>query len=112
MSGEIIRHEFVAYKNDSNSDYYELLLKLDKEGHYVGCVKYNGCRLGPPHFTILSLSGTLCTLYHINNLYYTNTQCMLKIVLMNVTILVLCVSSYQVIYVLTSCFHQHICYGP
>ncbi len=45
----------MAYKNDNSC--YELLLKLDEEGHYVGCVKYAGNRLGPPYFTILSLSG-------------------------------------------------------
>ena len=57
VSGDVIEHEFVAYKNDSNC--YELLLKVDEEGHYVGCVKYAGNRLGPPYFTILSLSGEI-----------------------------------------------------
>jgi hypothetical protein len=45
----------VVYKNDF--DMYELLIKLDEEGHYVGTVDYEGVRIGPPHFTIISLSG-------------------------------------------------------
>ncbi len=36
---------------------YDLLIKLDREGHYVGWVKYRGVRIGPPKFTIISLSG-------------------------------------------------------
>ena len=45
----------MVYKNDY--DCYELLIKLDQEGHYVGKVTYQGLRLGPPKFTIISLSG-------------------------------------------------------
>lgn len=52
--GEGIRHEPVVYKNDY--DMYEILIKLDKEGHYVGSLEYEGVRIGPPHFTIICLS--------------------------------------------------------
>lgn len=53
--GPEIVHELVVYKNDY--DMYELLIKLDKEGHYVGSVTYEGVRIGPPQFSIISLSG-------------------------------------------------------
>ena len=53
--GDEICHELVVYKNDFEC--YELLIKLDEEGHYVGKVSYEGVRIGPPRFTIISLSG-------------------------------------------------------
>lgn len=55
--GDEIFHELVVYKNDF--DCYELLIKLDEEGHYVGRVTYEGVRIGPPKFTIISLSGKM-----------------------------------------------------
>lgn len=36
---------------------YELLLKVEERGHYVGCVKYLGQKIGPPILTIICLSG-------------------------------------------------------
>ena len=55
--GDEIYHELVVYKNDLDCDCYELLIKLDEEGHYVGRISYEGVRIGPPKFTIISLSG-------------------------------------------------------
>lgn len=54
--GDEIFHELVVYKNDF--DCYELLIKLDEEGHYVGRVTYEGVIIGPPKFTIISLAGS------------------------------------------------------
>ena len=31
--------------------------QVEEEGHYVGCVKYRGQRIGPPSFTIICLNG-------------------------------------------------------
>ena len=47
----------MVYKTDF--DCYELLIKMDTEGHYVGWVKYRGVKIGPPKFTIISLSGEI-----------------------------------------------------
>lgn len=33
--------------------------QVEEEGHYVGCVKYQGQRIGPPSFTIICLNGEL-----------------------------------------------------
>lgn len=54
-TGQEVIHELVVYKTDYG--HYELLIKMDIEGHYVGWVKYQGVKIGPPKFTIISLSG-------------------------------------------------------
>ena len=36
---------------------YELLLKVEEPGHYVGCVKYEGQAIGPSCISIICLSG-------------------------------------------------------
>ncbi len=36
---------------------YEILLKVESPGHYVGCVKYEGAVIGPTSLNIISLSG-------------------------------------------------------
>ena len=56
-TGEKIYHELVVYRTDNGN--YELLIKMDREGHYVGWVKYQGIRVGLPKFTIISLSGEI-----------------------------------------------------
>ena len=38
---------------------YEILLKVELPGHYVGCVKYEGAVIGPMSLNIISLSGEL-----------------------------------------------------
>ncbi len=45
--------------NVSENDYgrYDLLIKMDREGHYVGWMKYQGVRIGLPKFEIICLSG-------------------------------------------------------
>ena len=36
---------------------YEILLKVESPGHYVGCVKYEGAVIGPSSLNTISLSG-------------------------------------------------------
>ena len=36
---------------------YEILLKVESPGHYVGCVKYEGAVIGPSSLNIISLCG-------------------------------------------------------
>ncbi len=55
-NGEVINPECVVEQVDSSR--YDLLLKVEDNGHYVGCVKYQDQRIGPPNFTIICLSGT------------------------------------------------------
>ena len=34
-------------------------VQVEEEGHYVGCVKYRGQRIGPSKLTIICLNGEL-----------------------------------------------------
>ena len=52
-----IMNSMVVYKNDLDYNCYELLIKLDEKDHYVGRISYEGVRIGPTKFTIISLSG-------------------------------------------------------
>ena len=54
-SGEMINPECVVDEIRSNS--YEVLLKVEEPGYYVGCVKYQGSVIGPPSISVISLSG-------------------------------------------------------
>ena len=56
-SGELINPECVVDLAGTNR--YEILLKVEEPGHYVGCVKYEGQTIGPPCITIICLSGEL-----------------------------------------------------
>lgn len=55
MEGELINPQCISEKQDASV--YEVRLKLNERGHYVGCIKYDGRRIGPPSFTIICLSG-------------------------------------------------------
>lgn len=55
--GDVINPECVVDR--ISPSHFELLLKVEEEGHYVGCVKYQGQRIGPPSFTIICLTGKL-----------------------------------------------------
>lgn len=54
VNGEIINPECVIDRVGGNQ--YEILLKVEQPGHYVGCVKYEGNVIGPQSITIISLS--------------------------------------------------------
>ena len=54
-SGELINPECVVDLAGANR--YEILLKVEESGHYVGSVKYHGQTIGPPCITIICLSG-------------------------------------------------------
>ncbi len=45
------------------TSHYELLLKIENRGHYVGCVKYREQKIGPPSFTVICLSGGYMYMY-------------------------------------------------
>ena len=55
VNGEIINPECVIDRVGGNQ--YEILLKVEQPGHYVGCIKYEGNVIGPQSITIISLSG-------------------------------------------------------
>ena len=40
-----------------NSNQYEILLKVEETGYFVGCVKYEGEIIGPHSINIVSLNG-------------------------------------------------------
>jgi len=54
VEGELINPQCISEKQDASV--YEVRLKLNERGHYVGCIKYDGRRIGPPSFTIICLS--------------------------------------------------------
>lgn len=57
MDGELINTECVVDKMEDMS--YELLVKMEREGHYITRVVYNGQNIGPANgFTIICLTGT------------------------------------------------------
>ena len=55
VEGELINTQCVSEKQTATV--YEVRLRVNEKGHYVGCVKYDGKRIGPPSFTIICLSG-------------------------------------------------------
>ena len=57
-NGEVVDTECVVQQDGPSA--YEILLKVEERGHYVGCVKYQGQTIGPPTFTIICLSGSYC----------------------------------------------------
>jgi hypothetical protein len=53
QDGDRINPECVV---DKVANLYEILLKVEEVGYYVGCVKYEGCIIGPSSINIISLS--------------------------------------------------------
>jgi len=51
----MINPEFFADMNVASK--YDLFLKVEKVGFYVGRVKYNNERIGPLWFKLISLTG-------------------------------------------------------
>ena len=60
----MVNPEFFADRDASSK--YELYLKVEEAGYYMGHVKYNNQIIGPQWFGIISLTGKkilLCVLY-------------------------------------------------
>jgi hypothetical protein len=53
--GELINPECVV-EQLPNSSHFEILLKVEMAGHFVGCVLYKDERIGLPQFTVISLT--------------------------------------------------------
>ena len=54
-TGPMVNPEFFADQNTTSK--YELFLKVEEVGYYVGRVKYSGQIIGPQWFTLISLTG-------------------------------------------------------
>ena len=54
LEGEPINPECVV---ESMQMHFELLMKVEEAGHYLGCVQYSGQKVGTPFFTIICVTG-------------------------------------------------------
>ena len=61
--GPLVNPEFFADRNVSK---YELYLKIEEAGYYMGQVKYNNQKIGPQWFGLVSLIGKIHKLPYIN----------------------------------------------
>ena len=61
--GPLVNPEFFA---DRNASKYELYLKIEEAGYYMGQVKYNNQKIGPQWFGLVSLIGKIRKLPYIN----------------------------------------------
>lgn len=59
----MVNPEFFADINAAAK--YDLCLKVEQVGFYVGRVKYNNERIGPPWFKLISLTGKLSKLLYV-----------------------------------------------